>query len=152
MNYSTAVMLINPAIRAVKGQYEENGPHEVFKTLDQELKPGDFAVVESGTRWNITTVKISEVDVDVDFDSSKQMGWVIGKVESAAHEKLKKMEADAIDLIKKGELRKRRQDIRKNTLDAVQAGEIDKLEIAQLGGAALPPPLAPVQPAPKAGG
>lgn len=123
MNYSTAVMLINENIRAVKGQYEENGNPETFKTLDQELKIGDMAVVESGTRWGMTTVKISDVDVDVDFDSSRQMGWVIGKVKAVEHEALKKMEAAAIDLIKKGELRKRRQDIKKNTLDAAVAGE-----------------------------
>lgn len=44
------------------------------------------------------------------------------------------MEAKAIDVIKAGELRKRREDIRKNTLDAVAAGEIDGLEIAKLSG------------------
>lgn len=133
MNYSTAVMLINPSIRAVKGQYEENGSPETFKTIDQDLQIGEMAVVESGTRWNMTTVKISEVDVDVDFDSSKKMGWVVGKVNTDDHEKLKTMEDAAIELIKKGELRKRREDIKKNTLDAVVAGEIDKLEIVQLG-------------------
>lgn len=136
MNYSTAVMLINASIRAVKGQYEENGSPEVFKTIDQELKIGDMAVVESGTRWGMTTVKIMEIDVDVDFDSSKKVGWVVGKVDTAAHDELKKMEDAAIDLIKRGELRKRRQDIRKNTLDAVAAGEIDNLAIARLGGPA----------------
>lgn len=137
MNYSTAVMLINPTIRAVKGQYEENGNPETFKTTDQELRVGEMAVVESGTRWNMTTVKISEVDVDVDFDSSKKMGWVVGKVDTAAHDDLKKMEDAAIELIKKGELRKRREDIKKNTLDAVVAGEIDNLEIVKLGNPAI---------------
>lgn len=133
MNYSTSVMLINPSIRAVKGQYEENGGLETFKTLDQDLAVGDFAVVETGTRWGMTVFKIVEVDVDVDFDSSKPMGWVVGKVTVEEHNKLKKLEADAIALIRKGELRKRREDIRKNTLSALNAGEIDKLEIAKLG-------------------
>lgn len=139
MNYSTAVMLINPNIRAIKGQYEEGGNIEVFKTLDADLKVGDMAVVESGTRWGMTVFKVVEVDVDVDFDSSKKIGWVVGKVDIAAHDELKKLEAAAIDVIKKGELRKRREDIRKNTLDAVSAGEIDRLDIAKLGGTpALP--------------
>lgn len=137
MNYSTAVMLINKTIRAVKGQYEENGKPETFKTIDQDLRVGDMAVVESGTRWNMTTVKISEVDVDVDFDSPNKMGWVVGTVDIAAHDEIKRMENDAIDLIKKGELRKRREDIKKNTLDAVVAGEIDNLEIVKLGQQAI---------------
>lgn len=137
MNYSTAVMLINPTIRAVKGQYEEGGTPSIFKTLDQDLKVGDFAVVQSGTRFNITTVKINEVDVDVDFDSKTHVGWVITKIDMDASQKITEMENQAIDFIKKGELRKRREDIKKNTLDAISAGEIDTLEIVRFGNAQL---------------
>ena len=133
MNYSTAVMLINPTIRAIHGKYEEGGKEETFKTIDQDLKVDDFAVVESGTRWGTTTVKIVAVDVEVDFDSHKPVGWVIQKINISGHDTIKQMEAAAIDLIKKGELRKRREDIKRNTLDAVSAGEIDKLDIARLG-------------------
>lgn len=88
-------------------------------------------------RWGITVVKISAVDVEVDFDSNKNIGWVVDKIDTPSHETLKGMEALAIDLIKKGELRKRREEIRQNTLDAVSAGEIDKLDIARLGAPAI---------------
>lgn len=137
MNYSTAVMLINPSIRAILGKYEEHGKPTVFKTIDKDLKVNDFAVVESGTRLGMTTVQITAVDIDVDFDSPTPVGWVVGKVDQDAHERLKKMEDQAIEVIKKGELRKRREDIKKNTLDAVSAGEIDKLDIVRLGTAAI---------------
>lgn len=137
MNYSTAVMLINPSIRAVLGKYEEGGKSTLFKTVDQDLKIDDMAVVESGTRWELTTVRITAVDVDVDFDSPLNVGWVVSKITLADHEKLKSMESAAIELIKKGELRKRREDIKKNTLDAVSAGEIDKLDIVRLGVPAI---------------
>lgn len=137
MNYSTAVMLINPSIRAVRGKYEEKGDAEVFKTIDADLKVDDFAVVESGTRWGLTVVKISAVDVEVDFDSSKEVGWVVEKINKPNHDNIKRMEAQAIDVIKKGELRKRREDIKKNTVDAIAAGEIDKLDIARVGGAQI---------------
>jgi hypothetical protein len=133
MNYSTAVILINPNIRAVLGQYENNTTPTTFKTTDADLVVGDIAVVESTTRWGLTTVKITAVDADVDFDSTTQVGWVVSKVPVTTHETLKTMEAAAIDLIKKGELRKRREDIKKNTLDAYSAGEIDNLAIAKLG-------------------
>jgi hypothetical protein len=138
MNYSTTVLLVNDAIRVVKGQYQEDGKPGVFKTLEKDLKVDDFAVVESGTRWGITTVKITEVDtVDVDFDSSIQVGWVVQKIDMKSHQDVKVMENKAIDIIKKGEIRKRREDIRKNTLDAYCAGEMDTLGIGKLG--ALPP-------------
>lgn len=143
MNYSTAVMLINQSIRAVRGKYEENGTPEVFKTIDADLKVDDFAVVESGTRWGLTVVKISAVDVEVDFDSNKEVGWVVQKVNKPGHDNIKRMESQAIDVIKKGELRKRREDIRQNTVDAIAAGEIDKLDITRLGGAQIEPPKAP---------
>lgn len=137
MNYSTAVILINPTIRAVKGRYEEHGKDEVFKTIDPTLAVGDFAVVETGTRWGMSVFKVTAVDVEVDFDSTAQVGWVVQKVAMPEHEKIKTMEAAAIELIKKGELRKRREDIKQNTLDAVSAGEIDKLDIARLGSNAI---------------
>lgn len=135
MNYSTAVMLINANIRAVSAQYEESGKVEAFKTLLQDLKKDDLVVVESGTRWKFTIVKIIDVEnVQVDFDSDKLVKWVVQKVETGPHDAMKEMENQAIDVIKAGELRKRREDIRKNTLDAVAAGEIDKLDIVKLGG------------------
>lgn len=137
MNYSTAVILINPSIRAVRGQYEKDGSTEVFKTIDQSLQINDFAVVETSARWGFTVFKITEVDVEVDFDSTRSVGWVVQKISLPDHEKIKQMENAAIDLIKKGEIRKRREDIRKNTLDAFSAGEIDNLDIAKLGVTAI---------------
>lgn len=137
MNYSTSVMLINENIRAVRGRYEDGGKAVVFKTIDQSIKVDDFVVVESGTRWNVTTVKITEIDVSPDFDSNEHMHWVISKIDMAAHQKVTDMESQAIELIKKGELRKRREDIKKNTLDAFVNGEIETLGIAQLGSSNL---------------
>lgn len=135
MNYSTAVMLVNANIKAVRGQYEEHGPIEVFKTLDQSIVKDDIVVVESGTRWKYTTVKILEVDsVTVDFDSDKQIKWVVQKIDTSTHTKIKEMEEQAIKVIQAGEMRKRREDIRNNTLDALASGEIDKLDIAKLTG------------------
>lgn len=141
MNYSTAVILVNDNIRVVRGQYEESGKNTLFKTIDPDLKVNDFAVVESGTRWGITTVKITEINADPDYDSTVQVGWVLHKVDMARHEEIKTMEAGAIEIIKAGELRKRRHDIKQNTLDMYCAGELEKLDIMRLGAPALQAPL-----------
>lgn len=133
MNYSTSVMLVNDNIRAIKGKYEETGNIETFKTVNQEVKVDDLIVVESGTRWNYTIVKVTEVDVDVDFDDTKVVRWCVCPVDMTEHNRIKAMEEKAIDLIKRGELRKRRENIRKNTLDAMSSEELGKLEIARLG-------------------
>lgn len=137
MNYSTAVMLINPTIRAVTGKYEEGGGTTMFKTIDQDLKVDDLAVVVTKTRWGMTVVKITAVDVDPDYDSNTEIEWVVDKIDHSRHQEIKAMEYQAINMIKAGELRKRREDIKRNTLDAFTAGEIDNLAIARLGNAAI---------------
>lgn len=140
MNYSTAVILINPQIRVMKTIYKpeiEGQKKEQtysFKTIDKDLKVGDLVLVPSDTRFGFTANQIVEADVEVDFDNSAQMKWIVGKIDLVAYAEILKMEEAAINLIKTGELRKRREEIRKNTLDAVVGGEINKLDIAKLGG------------------
>ena len=138
MNYSTAVMLINTSIRAMKTIYEpESTPNTMtrytFKTLDPSLKVGDLVLVPSSTRFGYVVNKIVEADVEVDFDASYDLKWIVCPIDLTAHKEVLEMEAQAIALIKKGELRKRREDIKKNTLDAYSAGEIDNLAIAKIG-------------------
>lgn len=138
MNYTTAVMLINPNIRAIKATYENGATPEIFKTLDETVQVDDLVVVETDTRHNMTVVKVTEVDVDVDFDSTKHVKWVVQKVDKEAHENLKKEESRAVDAIKKAELRKKREEIRSNLL-AAHAEAIQNLPIASMGEqAALP--------------
>lgn len=141
MNYSKAVLLVNSNIVVVAGKYEDTQKETLFKTLDATLKVDDFCVVESTTRWGITTVKITKIDAaaDVDFDTPEILNWVVGKIDMSTHDKIKDVEKKAIDLIKVGELRKRRETIRQNTLDAITAGEIDNLEFVKLGAPAEPP-------------
>lgn len=138
INYSTAIILINPdTIRCVKGQYEERGLEEVFKTTDFGLKVGDMVAVESATRWNMTTVKITAVDVEPDYDSDKLVRWVVQKIDMEQHAKVQATEAEAIDLIKRGEHRKRREDIRANTLGAMTPEEIARLGVKAIGNNAI---------------
>ena len=114
MNYSTAVFLINPHIRAVVGQYEnkETAPTVVYKTLDTSIKVGDYVIVPTNTRHNMTIVKITATDVDVDFDSNVQMTWVIGRVDKTAYEEVLVQEQTAIQAIKSAETRRKRDQLR----------------------------------------
>lgn len=137
MNYSTVAMLVNDEIMAMQVLYEENGKPGIFKTILKDLKVDDIVVVESSTRWGYTTAKVSALNVDVDFDSSDKIGWIVGQVSLPEHEKIKQVEAKAIELVRRGELRKRREDILKNTFDAATTEEISKLEIVQLGHTAI---------------
>jgi len=104
MNYSTAILLINPACRAIKAIYEpdptdENRPRAkrtLFKTFDRSIKAGDIAMVPSTTRHMVTTVKVTDVDVEWDVHSCEEVKWVIGVIDQAEYISLKSQEEAAI--------------------------------------------------------
>jgi hypothetical protein len=136
MNYSTAVFLINKNIRAVLGVYDpddKNAKRTPFKTLSADIKIGDFAVVPTGTRHNMTVVKIVDIDVDIDFDSVAQVEWVIAVVDRSEYEKTLEQEAVAIQAIKSAELRQKRDSLRK-ALFADHVETLKALPIAAING------------------
>lgn len=155
MNYSTAIFLINENVRAVMCAYEnkENAPKTMFKTVDPDIKEGDFVIVQSSTRHGMTVVKVVDTDPEIepDFDSNEELKWIVGTIDLEDFEELKKMEDDAIVAIKKAEKRKKRDDLRK-TLMADYEETIKELPIAGAGGetasltAPTPPPSS--EPAP----
>jgi hypothetical protein len=112
MDNSRIVFLINDTVRAVLAQYEEHGKHEMFKTFDQNLKVGDMAVVQSGTRFGMTTVKITAVDVDVNFDSTTPIHWVVQAVDKPAFDAILAQEAQAISAVQAAELRRKKEELR----------------------------------------
>ncbi len=86
MNYSSAVMIINHDIRAIRTSYEPAAPGKslqeyVFKTIDKTIKKGDYVVVPTETRWGYTVNRVEAVDVDVDFDSDVILKWILSKVD-----------------------------------------------------------------------
>ena len=143
MNYSTAVFLINNAARAVKAIYEaddKSSPRTLFKTFDKSIKVGDLIIVPTSTRHKMTVSKIVEVDVDFDLETTENVQWVIGKVDSAEFQKTLDQEAVAIEAIKSAELRKKREALRAS-LFADHAAKLAELDIATAGnGGALEAP------------
>lgn len=114
MNYSRAIFAINDDVRCVRTIYDPDHEREtkLHKTFDPTIKVDDLVIVETGTRYNMTVVKVTEVDIEPDLKTHKDMGWVVGRVDTEAHEQLKKTEAEAIDTIKKLERKKARRELR----------------------------------------
>lgn len=125
MNYTTAVFLINSDVRAIKCSYEpEKLPAYIFKTLDKTIQVDDLVVVPTDTRHGMTVVKVTEVDVDPDFDSDIQMKWVVSKVDQAAYATILSREAEAVTVIKSAEKTKKRNELR----DAMLADSSEALK------------------------
>lgn len=144
MNYSTAVMLINPKIRALKTIYQPDAPRAdgkasmtaprvIFKTLDPDIAKGDLVVVPSSTRHNFTVVLVDEVDVDVDFDSDVKIGWIVQKVSKEAFDNIAQEEGKWIETIKASEKRRKREELKKSMLDMYAADGVETLPIANMG-------------------
>lgn len=142
MNYSSAVMLINPNIRAIKCSYEpaqregQKPTSYIFKALDKDIKVGDYVIVPTDTRWEQTVNRVEEVDVEVDFDSTLQLKWIIGRVPKEQYDVVLAEEAKWIEALKESEKRKKREEIKKNLVDMYQDAGIDKMPIANMGGIA----------------
>lgn len=113
MNYSTAIFLINKNVRAVICNYEPDSPDKrvVFKTLDQNIREGDYVIVPTKTRHGMTVSKVVETDVDVDFDSAAEVGWIVCQVDQAQYKITMAQEADAIAVIKSAEKTKKRNEL-----------------------------------------
>jgi len=141
MNYSIAVLLINPRVRLVHGIYEadeKNAPRTLFKTLDPSIKVDDYVIVPSSTRHKMTVNKIVAVDLDFDPDTTVDIKWVLGTIDRTQYEATVAMEADAVAMIKSAELREKRE-----KLAAALIKDRDALMALPIAGNMLPPPQVP---------
>lgn len=113
MNSSHAIFLVNSGARAVLCSYDDNvrNQHTIYKTLDRSIAVGDLVVVPTETRHNFTVVKVLKVDVDVNFDDTREMHWVVDKVDKPAYDDVLAKEASLIEAVRKAEFRKRRDDL-----------------------------------------
>lgn len=133
INYTTAIFLINQHARAIKTEYEKDGPTTIHKTLDPSIKVDDLLVVQTGTRHGFTVVKAVEVDVDIDLESTTPMKWIVKKLDIEEFEKLDAMEADAIEKIKSARLREKRNKLRDALLNDTE--ELKGLAISDMSEA-----------------
>lgn len=136
MNYSRAIFLISEQVRCVLVTYEpdnltgdKRAERVSYKTFDRTLKPGDYVVVPTNTRWGMTVCRIEAVDVEPDLETDKHMDWIIGKVNRADFEDITRQEDDAIAKIKSAEKRRKREELRKALLDDIGEREIQHLSI-----------------------
>lgn len=140
MNYSTAIFLINSDVRAVSVSYEQDAegkgikPFYTFKTFDPDVAKEDYVVIPTGTRHNMTVARVEEVDLEVEVDSTADLKWLVGRVDTAAYEAVVRQEQDAIATIKSAEKRAKQEELKAKLL----ADNPDLQRLAQIGTDAAP--------------
>lgn len=137
MNYSTAIFLVNPDVRAIKVSYEVDAhgkgvkPYQTFKSLDPDLCVGEYVVIPTDTRHKMTVARVEEIEDDVDFDSPAQLDWIIDTIRTGAHEEVVRAETAAIEQIKSAEKRAKREELARKLI----ADNPDIQQLKHLGDA-----------------
>lgn len=148
MNYSTAVMLFNQDIRAVRVSYDpdefsrDKNKSYLFKTLDPDLKVGDFVTIPTDTRHKLTVARVEEVESEVDFDSDLEIKWIVSRVPVKEYGGILIDEQEWIGQMKKAQNRKKKEDIKKNMIEMYQADGASLETLAIAGRKAAPTCLA----------
>lgn len=135
MNSSKIVFIVNESARLIQCAYDAQLDREapktyLFKTLDQSIKVDDLVVVETNTRHGYTIVKVTEVDVDVDFDDPVELKWAFSPINLDAIVELKQAEQAAIDKVRAIELKKKREALRQ-AMFADNEETMGQLKLAQ---------------------
>lgn len=117
MNDSTIVFLINDNVRAIKANYEDGVSPETFKTLDPTIAVDDLVVVQSSTRHCQTVVKVTEIDVDFDIDTTGNINWVVAKIDQTAFSSILEQEGEAIAEVRAAERARKKAELRKSVFD-----------------------------------
>jgi len=137
MNNSIAVFLINDQVRAVHAVYEpdvpnaKSAPRVTFKTLDRTIQKGDYVIVPTDSRHHMCIFQVTDVDVDIDFDSSQEVRWIIGRVDESPFKETVRKENEAISMIKSAEKRKKREEMQKALI--IDQAAIKTLAISSAG-------------------
>ena len=118
MNSSKIVFIVNQATRLIRCAYDEKESAVMpksyhFKTLDPTIEVDDLVVVETSTRHGFTIVKVTEVDLDVDFDDSVELKWAFSPLDLTAIKELKAAEQAAIEKVRAIDLKKKREALRR---------------------------------------
>ena len=124
MDASKLVFLLREDARLIRAAYEpitaemQTAPSAVqpktyqFKTLDPNISVGDFVVVETGTRHGLTVCKVTEVDLEPDFDDGISLKWAFFSIPVAEIDRIKGLESEAIAVARRAELRKKKEELR----------------------------------------
>ncbi len=120
MDSSKIVFLINDQVRLIRVSYDKDEAQPLnaikrdyqFKTLDQTIRVDDLVIVETGTRHGLTVCKVTEVDLDVDFNDGISLKWAFARVNTEEIERIRSSEAEAITAAKRAELKKQRAALR----------------------------------------
>lgn len=144
MEASRLVFVLNERAMMIKGRYDvEGAAEENFKTLDRNIKIGDFVVVESKARHGLSVVMVTDVNCIIDLKGSTPIKWVVQRLDMAAHKLVLDAERSAMEGVQAAELRAEMDELRAKMFKDKEARN-SGLALAHIGDADVPmetPPM-----------
>jgi len=125
MHSSRKVFLLDNEPRCVLATYEKDeGPlyntkkvkTTEYKTFDDDVAVDDLVIVKTNTRHGFTVVKVKEVDVEPDLDSSDEINWVVSRFDTGIYEGIIKKEEEFLSAVRKAEKTRRKAELKKDFL------------------------------------
>ncbi len=129
---SRKVFLLDKEPRCILATYEteDNATRYEFKTWDQATREGDYIVIPTSTRHNMTVCKVVAVDVEPDLQSSIEMQWVIATISLDAHTQNLAAEVQFIDIANKAQRHQMKRELRESALAGV-SGDFGNIHVTQ---------------------
>lgn len=138
MHDSRRVFLLDPEPRCILATYEPEGlaPYDSkkerkeFKTFDETIVVDDFIVVPTDTRHKMTIMKVVEVDVDPDLESSKKVDWVVAKTSNSVYQDLLAQESKILDLVNAAKKKRLKAQMKADFLEGLEDEELSMMKLA----------------------
>jgi hypothetical protein len=135
------IFLANDNVRGILAIYEAERPDgqpqppkTFFKTFDQTIKVGDYILVPTNTRHNMTVNKVVAVDVECELANQTPATWVIGKIDRRPYEQTLAKEGEMLNIIAAAEKKKMQDELKATVFANVDETKIKTLAIANMGG------------------
>ena len=127
MNFNTAIFLVNDKCRGVTLAWEwcdhdgkaANGQPvktDLFKTFDPHVKKGDLVLGETQSRHKLCVYRVVETDVEVDLETTAYIPWIVERISGAALQRLRDMETEMVETIKRKDKERRRAELAQTML------------------------------------
>ena len=135
-NKSMAVFAVDKNIRGIVAVYNDTDSTDqgvFYKTFDDSLAVDDIIVVPTKTRLGYTTNKVVKVDVAPDFERTKEVKWVVGRVNMDMFDKNVAGEKSLIEKLNEGDLNRARDDVARQ-LRETMGEDFKQIEAISLNG------------------
>jgi len=142
MNKTLSMLLVDDSIRMIACQFTPGGKNYYYKSNNPHIKKDDLVIVQAighDKPYDTALVKVSEVDVIVDFSETHEYKWIIDVVNFDSFNQVKEVEKTVNEAIKKKEFAHKRSQLR----EALGYSDLDFQQL--IGHNKVPEKAAPVE-------